>query len=635
MPRRGRGQYAHSDDESDYHEQEWELMATPNNNRKPLSSTPTYTYSYMPADDGSGGSLGVRDSKVRMCLPTNATATNARNSDAGGRNSGTPRASDEVFVRGTLGGRDIEALELAPNERPERMRDYKGRQRMWPGVVLLALLLGAGGALMTIYAMKAHDRSVELGEKFEAAEFNSTVITGGKNNSAGGGGKDKGDIISDDGVVGNPKSYPPSACELPDYQSKDGHIVAVFKNGTEVPLKIKGINWFGMETGQAIPFGLWDNADNGTTAYQVASFLAQNKFNAVRLPLMTAWILENKVPNTDLINKQANRGVNVKNYLSLLRSIVKVLQYRNIGVMLSMHTLTFRDNGKLWYNADISEDKFLESIDILTETLCSNEYWNVMGIDLKNEPAAATWGDGGAADFREGAQRIANRMLAGCPQWLGFVEGVNGEHEMAIDGVTFSYYDWYGGGLQGARTAGVEFDIKSKVVWAPHYYTPAVYPQKYLFGGGTLSNGLQGYVELSDSELRGRVKATMDDMFGFLASETGPALLLGEFGGLYSKDLHPMKTTQRCTDYTIEVIKQPGWAGGFVWSLNPESEYQYNPADTPGRFFEGLVTLDWLSADVEYLQAMEAMDDMDNLQPFPCFPTKSTGKDTGSGSRDE
>lgn len=37
-------------------------------------------------------------------------------------------------------------------------------------------------------------------------------------------------------------------CELPDYQSKNGHIYAVSKNGTEVPLKIKGINWFGMET---------------------------------------------------------------------------------------------------------------------------------------------------------------------------------------------------------------------------------------------------------------------------------------------------------------------------------------------------------------------------------------------------
>lgn len=38
------------------------------------------------------------------------------------------------------------------------------------------------------------------------------------------------------------------ACELPNYQSKNGQIIAVSKNGTEVPIGIKGINWFGMET---------------------------------------------------------------------------------------------------------------------------------------------------------------------------------------------------------------------------------------------------------------------------------------------------------------------------------------------------------------------------------------------------
>jgi endoglucanase len=341
---------------------------------------------------------------------------------------------------------------------------------------------------------------------------------------------------------------------------------------------------------------------------------------------MASWILENKVPNTALINKQQNRGLDLKNYLTLLQSIVKVLQYRRIGVLLSMHTLTYSDNGKLWYNADVSEAKFLNAIDILNTTLCSKEYWNVMGIDLKNEPSQGTWGDDSATDFRAGAKRIADRMLKGCPNWMGFVEGVNAKRTMKLDGAAISYYDWYGGGLQGAKNKGLEFSLENKVVWAPHYYTPAVYPQEYFFGGGTLGTGLQGYVELSDTALRSRIKQTMDDMFGFLASETGPALMLGEFGGLYAEDTHPKKTTKRCTDFTIEIIKQPGWAGGFVWSLNPESEYQYNPADTPGRFYEGLVGKDWLSANDDFMKGMAAMDDMDNLQPFPCFPTKAASK---------
>lgn len=64
-----------------------------------------------------------------------------------------------------------------------------------------------------------------------------------------------------------------AACELPDYQSKNGQIVAVSANGTEVPLQIKGVNWFGMETKLASPFGLWENALNGTTAVRTAALI--------------------------------------------------------------------------------------------------------------------------------------------------------------------------------------------------------------------------------------------------------------------------------------------------------------------------------------------------------------------------
>lgn len=349
---------------------------------------------------------------------------------------------------------------------------------------------------------------------------------------------------------------------------------------------------------------------------------------------MATWILTNKEPNSAIINKQENRAISVKNYMSLLKSILKVLRFRNIGVLLSMHTLTYSDNGKLWYNDDVSEADFLKAIDILTSNLCSDEYWNVMGIDLKNEPYRGTWGDGTATDFRAGALKIANRMLKGCPKWMGFVEGVNDQHSITIDGQEFAYYDWYGGGLQGAKTKGLEFSVKDKVVWAPHYYTPAVFPQYYLYGGGKTAAGnvINGYVELDDDSLRHRLNVTMDDMFGFLASETGPALMLGEFGGLYANDAHPKKTTKRCTDFTIEIIKKPGWAGGFVWSLNPESAYQYNPADKAGNFVEGVVESDWLHANTEFLEGMAAMDDMDNLRPFPCFPTTSASSTAGSGS---
>ncbi|KAG2888089.1 hypothetical protein PC114_g18538 [Phytophthora cactorum] len=316
--------------------------------------------------------------------------------------------------------------------------------------------------------------------------------------------------------------------------------------------------------------------------------------------------------------------------MSLLKSLIKALAYRQIGVLLSLHTLTSTNSGGLWYSDNITQSDFLDAVDTLTGDLCSNTYWNVIGLDLKNEPYEGTWGDGEDTDWREGAQTIGNRMLKGCSNWMGFVEGIYASHLLTIDDTEYSFYDWYGSGLQKANEYPVEFTTENKVVYAPHYYTPAVYPQTYLYGGGTSDdNGaLEDYVELSNSTLKTRISATMDDMFGFIADNKSAALLLGEFGGLYATDMHPELTTKRCTDYSIDIMVENGWAGGFVWSLNPESAYQYNPADTYGTFTEGVLEDDWLTANSEFLQGLEAMNDLEHLRMMPCFETE----DSDSGS---
>ncbi|KAE8893420.1 hypothetical protein PF005_g17041 [Phytophthora fragariae] len=544
--------------------------------------------------------------------------------------SGNAAATAGVFTRGSLLDRDIEAVsEPTPGFLEKTQQKYKGRYRMWPGILLFLLIVGGAAAAITFSALHASNTADTRDANYSQRKADSEKISGGASGSSS-------DLVSDDGVVDNPKSYPDMGCELPDYQSKNGRIVAVSSNGTEVPVDIKGINWFGMETGTAIPLGLWDNAENGTTAFQIATFLADNNFNAVRLPLCVNWILTDQEPEISLINTAENRAISVTSYMSLLKSIVKVLAYRNIGVLLSMHTLTSTDSGSLWYSNDISEDNFLTAVDTLTKNLCSERYWNIIGIDVKNEPSKATWGDGSDTDFHAGAKKIADRMLDGCSNWLGFVEGVNADHTVTIDGTNYDYYDWYGGGLQKAADYPLSFSTDNKVVYAPHYYTPAVYPQAYFYDGGTQDStgAIAGYVEVDDVTLKARIKATMADMFGFLADDNSSALLLGEFGGLYSKDLHPELTTKRCTDLSIEVIIESGWAGGFVWSLNPESAYQFNPADTYRTYTEGILEDDWLTANSEFLKGMAAMDSLANLRKMPCFETEvsSSGSDTSSSS---
>ncbi|KAE9033551.1 hypothetical protein PR003_g3450 [Phytophthora rubi] len=494
--------------------------------------------------------------------------------------------------------------------------DYKGQYRRWPGVLLLLLLVAGALFLITEGALSTLKARTVRAMQYEQHVAGKRSIKDGKT--------DDNILISDDGQVGNPKSYTTTVtCEMPDYQSKNGQIVAVAANGTEIPIQIKGANWFGMETSLAVPFGLWENALNGTTAYEIAAFLARNNFNAVRLPISVENVLNNSPPQKGVINLSSNRAINGTDFISTLQSLVKSLAYRNIGVLISMHRLTNKKSGATWFDKDlgVTQENFLSAVDTVSSNLCGQDYWNVMGLDLKNEPEKATWGTGKDDDFVVGCEKIAKVMHGNCPQWLGFVEGVVATHSVTISGKKLTYYDWWGGGLQKAGDTQPKFTIENKIVWAPHYYTTAVAPQPYFYGEGTTSD-YSTYVELSDEDLLTRVEGTMKDMFGYLVDGKSYALLLGEFAGLYTKDVHPKMTTKRTTDMTIKVILENGYAGGFMWSLNPESEYQYNPADTKGAFTEGMLLDDWLSPNTEFLDAFTPMDAMPNLRKFPCFPVE-------------
>ncbi|RLN93741.1 hypothetical protein BBJ28_00014094 [Nothophytophthora sp. Chile5] len=540
--------------------------------------------------------------------------------------SHTPRLTDSAGRVSSLYGLSgvrltemkLKAAELDEGVRPERIKDYKGRIRTWPGLLLLLLIVAGAIAIMTQQAREISNRLAIKVEYYEKLTENRRKIDDGLT--------DDQVIISDDGQVGNPKVYPDMGCALPDYQSKDGQIFAVSKNGTEVPVGIKGVNWFGMETGLAIPFGLWENMDNGTSVYEIAAFLARNKFNSVRLPVCIKNILKNTAPEKSLINANTNRAINITSYITTIQTIVEALGYRHISVMISLHTLDPKTSGGAWYSdtLGVSEDDFLSAVDILTKNLCGSKYWNIIGLDLKNEPHECSWG-GSAPDWQKGATLIGNRMLKGCPNWMAFVEGINDVYSITLGSRTNKFYDWWGGGLEEAGGNLVELSVDNKLVWAPHYYNTGVSPQWYLYASGEWDESgiLKDYVELGDEDLKSNVEATMDFMFGYLMENTSHAMVLGEFAGLYSKDAHPKLTTKRTTDYNIEVMLDKGYAGGYMWSLNPESAYQYNPADTMGTFTEGLLEDDWLTPNKVFMDGMAAMDKIKDLQMFPCFPQEA------------
>jgi hypothetical protein len=100
-------------------------------------------------------------------------------------------------------------------------------------------------ATLAIYicARARHDAVFARVQKYNNFRYHRKSIRGG---DLDGDGID--DYIDSSGRIGNPDKYPATECKMPNYQSKNGKIVAVSSNGTEVSINIKGVNWFGMET---------------------------------------------------------------------------------------------------------------------------------------------------------------------------------------------------------------------------------------------------------------------------------------------------------------------------------------------------------------------------------------------------
>ncbi|KDO18507.1 hypothetical protein SPRG_16165 [Saprolegnia parasitica CBS 223.65] len=497
----------------------------------------------------------------------------------------------------------------------EKPSDYHGRRTIWPGSIFCLVLLVGSVVLLTYLGENVHTKTIErVRAKLLAAAERKRIASNGSSMH------DAALIDPIDGQVDNPRQYPARRCALPNYVSKNNGIYAEHA-GTSQRVSIKGINWFGAETAAAIPMGLWDNGLNGTTVMAITSFLAEHNFNSVRVPLCVEHLLRNTAPDPRLVNVHSNRAFDIGSYVRMLQSLVIALGAKNISVLLDLHTLTTTEKGDNWFSAAVPQDAVLSAVDVLTTHLCAPRYWNVLGLDLKNEPWKATWGTDEPSDFRIGATLLGNRMLAGCPSWLAFVEGTWASHDIPNQ---FSYFDWWGGGLQKAGSLPVMLSQMNKVVYAPHYYNPSVSVQPYMYASGNVdSNGaLQSYVELDDATLRSRIALSMHHMFGYLTSTTPHAVVLGEFGGLYGGDTHPKRTNQRVTQLVVAMLAEPatyGYACGYVWSLNPESGYAFSDGATMGAFHEGLVDDTWLKANDAYLQALSPMDAMPHLSPFPCF----------------
>lgn len=484
-----------------------------------------------------------------------------------------------ITTRATMGGQvhqDITVGLLDDDERNsgKKRKTYTGRKRVWPGALILLIITAGALSTMTYFGIKNYNKAQEQQELSEY--INGGIVNGRRRKRA--------------------KIIPIKVCQLPNYVTDDGKLYAT--NGTEkVEVRFTGINWSGMENIEGVPHGL---ALGQSSIDNIAKKLNEMEINAVRLPLNAKMIISNSEPDVkkfvDVYNNPDLAGVGT--YIDMIKKIVQGLAKQQIAVLLDIHKIDplFKDDTSehLWYTDDVPYEEMLAMFKLMTSELCNDLQYNIIGVDIKNEPVGGCWpkkdSDGtcpSSKNWPRAVEEIGNEILKICPNWLIVAEGLYAQNlRREINGQMYTYNDWYGASLQNATENPIKLTKKNKLVYAPHFYSPSVYPASYFFAEQS-TKPLNGGHEVSvveypdtpegNTKLRNAVYKVMDEAFGNVVTESGVPVFLGEFGGIYgSAELLKGKTSTRVLDMVIQYASDNKMTGGFSWALNPDGRYDFN-----------------------------------------------------------
>ena len=333
-------------------------------------------------------------------------------------------------------------------------------------------------------------------------------------------------------------------------------------------LIVKGASWSGMEANPCYFHGL-----DVMPLNDVVYFLAQNGFNAIRMPIAVSAVLEGNSPacmEDGGFYYNENRPLRDMDFPTLIRHVVLEMGKRGILVMLDLHSM----GPGLWPDKGVigpsESGQLVKAWSILAEYLCPTAFWNVFAADLKNEPHGMHWGKGAAhTRWDQVAASIGERLHERCPRWLIVAEGVGHcmdgtEGQASLTCIDHSVADqdmsiatWCGENLQAVRRAPVVLgNAKAKVVYSPHSYGPGVYNQPYFQADDFPDN----------------MPHIWHTQWGHIIEHEIAPLLIGEWGGRNGGSDHEWQL--KFADYLREHE-----IGSFYWCLNPESQ------DTGGLFF--------------------------------------------------
>jgi endoglucanase len=363
----------------------------------------------------------------------------------------------------------------------------------------------------------------------------------------------------------------PAAAAGEGYWSTSGSKI-VDASGNVV--RMTGANWFGFETTNLMPHGIW-SANWKVMINQIKSM----GLTVIRLPYSDD-IMAN--PVIQGVNTAANPDLVGITTLALMDKIVDYCGQLGIRVILDRHRPDSSGQSKLWYTATVSEATWIADMQALAARYRNNP--TVVGFDLHNEPHAdgtepsatgACWGCGDVTlDWRLAAERGGNAVLQANPDLLIIVEGVScpaGGNPNVWDNIPDADCGWWGGNLTMAGQFPVRLSNPHKLVYSAHDYGMSVSSQQRWFLDPTFPATLEPF---------------WDQMWGYLVKQNIAPVLLGEFGSTLvdPKDTVWMNALLRYT-------QNLGISWTF-WSLNP------NSGDTKGLLLDDWISIDHVRYDV-------------------------------------
>lgn len=300
-------------------------------------------------------------------------------------------------------------------------------------------------------------------------------------------------------------------------------------DGNEVTLT--GINWFGMETTNYAPHGLWMRSLDA-----LLDQIAALGYNMIRLPFCSQLFDPGSKPN----GIEANAALNGLSGLGIMDKVVAGAKKRGLKVILDRHRPDANAQSALWYTDKYSEQRWIDDWKMLAAHYQGNS--TVIGFDLHNEPHnPATWGDDKMdTDWRLAAERAGNAVLAVNPDLLIVVEGIQNYGSSGY---------WWGGNLRAAADFPVRLEVAERLVYSPHDYPSSVNPQTWF----------------DDPAYPDNLPKLWSDTWGYLAEQDIAPIWIGEFG---TKD--QTSSDQEWLSTLTGYVQQHQLSFAY-WCLNPNS----------------------------------------------------------------